>query len=394
MARMSFSYNRKPPLPTDSKYLEPIHQSLTHLFLKNLGYRLLKLWIKSGLYLYYKRIKISGLENVPKNKPVLFLPNHQAALMDVLLIVTNCNRKPFFLTRSDVFRHPKLIKFFTYLQMLPIYRFRDGRESLAKNQAVFDRCARLFQENRAIVLFPEANHSMKRRVRPLSKGFTRILFNALDKRPGQEIHLVPVGLNYVNNTGFPDKVALYYGKSIVVNPLYEAKEIKASVENIKKEVSEGLQDLTTHIADEKNYDRLARKLDGLHPDYLNPSATNALLENLKTAAPHREEGDFKGSTKARDALPDTPRPGILSSFFKWIFVLLNLPIVALWRTCVKPKVWEPEFTSTLRFGFALLVYPFYYLILFAVVTAIGNAWIGATGVVGLFLFNWAYVRFN
>ncbi|HZJ21288.1 MAG TPA: 1-acyl-sn-glycerol-3-phosphate acyltransferase, partial [Pricia sp.] len=74
--------------------------------MKNLGYRLLKLWIKAGLYLYYGKIKISGLENVPRNEPVLFLPNHQGALMDVLLIVTDCHRKPFFLTRSDVFKRP------------------------------------------------------------------------------------------------------------------------------------------------------------------------------------------------------------------------------------------------------------------------------------------------
>ena len=65
-----------------------------------------------------------------------------------------------------------------------------------------------------------------------------------------------------------------------------------------------------------------------------------------------------------------------------------------WRTWVKPKVWEPEFTSTLRFGFALLVYPIYYLTLFAISAAAWNGVIGLTVIVGLFIYNWGYVRWS
>jgi 1-acyl-sn-glycerol-3-phosphate acyltransferase len=361
------------------------------------------------LYLYYGRIKISGLENVPQNKPVLFLPNHQAALMDVLLIVTDCRRKPFFLTRSDVFVNPTLKQFFSYLRMLPIYRIRDGRESLKKNQAVFDRCAQLFRENHAIVLFPEANHNIKRRVRPLSKGFTRILFNALEKNPEQDIHLVPVGLNYVKNDGFPDRVALNYGKSIVVNRLYEPKDLKSSIDRIKKAVSDRLLVLTTHISDEKNYDILSKKLDALQVDYLDPSKTNAVLkslensevkdlkiadgENFRFPRPSRLP-TFDNPTQVRDGSLDSPCPIVPKTLFKWIFILLNLPVIALWQIEIKPRVWEPEFTSTLRFGYGLLVYPICYLILFVVLATVWNGVTALAVVVAFFLFNWIYVKWG
>ena len=91
--------------------------------------------------------------------------------------------------------------------MIPIYRIRDGRESLKNNQAVFDLCSDLLQQKEAILMFPEANHNLKRRVRPLSKGFTRILFNTLLQAPETDIQIVPVGINYKDAVRFPDQVA-------------------------------------------------------------------------------------------------------------------------------------------------------------------------------------------
>ena len=347
--------------------------------MKNIGYNVLKNWIKQGLYLYYGKIKISGLENVPKDAPVLFLGNHQGALLDVLLIGVDCNRKPFFLTRSDVFKKPVLKKFFAYLRMIPIYRIRDGRQALKNNEAVFDQCAELFRNNHAILMFPEANHNIKRRVRPLSKGFIRILINALEQTPDLAIHIVPVGLNYKNNGGFPDKVSLIYGEPIIVNTLDASDNVKGSVNHLKKAVSDKLKTLTTHIEHEENYENIVGHLNDIGVDYLNPFGTNEVLKNLKI---NNKVTTAKSSTNA------------FSILFKSIFHILNFPVVLLWRICVKPKVWEPEFMGTMRFGFSMLIYPIYYLILFIILALVWNTLTTLAVVFGLFLFNWAYARFN
>lgn len=347
--------------------------------MKDIGYSLLRLWIKTGLHLYYGRIKILGLKNIPKNKPVLFLPNHQGALMDVLLIGTDCNRKPYFLARSDVFKGPTLKKFFDFLRMLPIYRIRDGRGSLKKNKAVFDQCAELFRYNNALVMFPEANHNLMRRVRPLSKGFARIIFNALERMPESEIHIVPVGMNYRSNKSFPDKVVIHYGQPIAVKGTCAENGNQYAINSLKDAVSDSLKTLTTHIEDEESYDATIQKLDALHVDYLNPAETNAAIKNGNT---------FQGKKK-RSLFSK-----IFQTFFKGIFTVLNFPIIAVWRSWIKPKVWEPEFTATLRFGFAMVMFPIYYLILFSFIAAIWNAAVGFTVIVGLFLFNWGYVRWN
>ncbi|MGB7395717.1 MAG: lysophospholipid acyltransferase family protein [Pricia sp.] len=352
--------------------------------MKNLAYRLLKLWIKSGLHLYYGRIKISGLENVPKDKPVLFLPNHQGALMDVLLIVTDCRRKPYFLTRSDVFKNPTLERFFTFLQMLPIYRIRDGRDSLGKNQAVFERCTRLFRKNQAIVMFPEGNHNRERRVRPLSKGFTRILFKALNQAPNQEIYVVPVGLNYLKNDGFPDKVTLNYGQSIQVNGLYDPNDKKSSVDRLKGIVSKHLQALTTHVGDGADYGTMIQKLDALEVNYLNPLETNAAIKAIRLRQGNRKE-------PSETSLKSAPIKGVGGVVLKAIFILLNFPVLVLWNLWVKPKVWEPEFTATLRFGFALLFYPIYYVALFVILAVFWSTIPSLFVIIGIFLLNRIYV---
>ncbi|WP_425236264.1 lysophospholipid acyltransferase family protein [Ulvibacterium sp.] len=340
-----------------------------------MGYYLIKAWIKSGLHLYFSKIKVHGLENVPKDKPVLFLANHQSALLDVLLIAVDCNRKPYFLTRADVFKKPLLKKFFGFLQMIPIYRIRDGRESLKNNTEVFDNCANLLGNEKAILMFPEANHNLKRRVRPLSKGFTRILFAALRQNPNLDIRLVPIGLNYQNAEGFPDSAAIYFGKDISVQRFYDASNLISSTHIIKERVSEALKMLTTHIEDEASYDTIIKRLDTERTDYLDPTKVNSKLKNLKPLEiqTHVKRKREKG-------------------FLQIAFYIFNFPIILLWKTMVKPRVWEPEFTATIRFGFALMAYPCYYVFLFVVFMILYAPLTAFIIVLGIFLFNLGYVK--
>jgi len=344
--------------------------------LRNFIYRLLKFWIKTSLHLYYQQIIVNGLEHVPVEKPVLFLPNHQNALLDPLLIAVDCNRKPFFLTRSDVFKSTVFSKLFDLIRMIPIYRIRDGRDSLKHNEAVFDKCAKLLGKNESILMFPEANHNLKRQVRPLSKGFTRILFKALELQPDLDIQLVPVGFNYLNGEDFPDRVSIYFGEGIALKELIIAQDQRTSIENIKQEVSEALQKLTTHIPG-KNYNETLKKLDDLEVDFLDPVGTNNILGNIGS------QSELRKSKSGRSLLGK-----ILSPFF----FILNIPVVLLWKLWLKPKVWEPEFTATLRFALSLVAVPLYYLMLFGVLFFIFDLNTAALSTVCLFVFNWLYVK--
>ena len=347
--------------------------------LKKLGYNLARLWVRISLYSYFGKIRVSGLENVPANKPVLFLPNHQNALLDVLLIGIDCNRSPWFLTRSDVFKNNTLTAIFDFLQMIPIYRIRDGRDSLKNNQAVFNRCSDLLSKGEAVLMFPEANHNLRRRVRPLSKGFTRILFKTLQQQSDIDVQIVPVGLNYREAVAFPDQVAVYFGPPISAKKLYNIDDERGSIEKMKKTVSDQLKLLTTHIEDVSSYDETVLNLENSGIEFLNPNETNVKLKNLGAV-------DIKTAT--------TRKFGLFSQLAKGLFTIINLPLVLVWRSFVKPKVPEPEFMGTFRFAFALFGYPTYYLFLFIVLSIFFSPLMGLASIFGLFLFNWVYVKFS
>ncbi|MCL6265233.1 1-acyl-sn-glycerol-3-phosphate acyltransferase [Flagellimonas myxillae] len=309
--------------------------------MKQLTYQLIKLWIKLGLYCYYRKITPKGTEHIPKDKPVLFLSNHQNALMDVLLIATHVKRKPWFLTRSDVFKGGLVNGLFGFLQMLPIYRIRDGKSNLHKNKLVFDQCGNLFGNKEAILIFPEANHSLKRRVRPLSKGFARIITNALQQNPELDIQLVPIGQNYAYPRQVGDSAAPHFGRPIPVRKFLDSADF---VGDIKLRVFEGLTALTTHIPESMN-DELVQKIGTEGKIYLNPMEVNAMV-------PQNSYSEKLAS-----------RRSVFPRILKSLFYVWNLPFVLLWRVVIKPKVPEPEFEATFRFGFMVFVYPLCYLIL-------------------------------
>jgi 1-acyl-sn-glycerol-3-phosphate acyltransferase len=76
----------------------------------------MRAYLRLGLFFYFKRIDIRNTNTIPKNEAVIFLGNHQNALLDALLIATKNGRFSYFLTRAGVFTKPLVSKFLKSLQ--------------------------------------------------------------------------------------------------------------------------------------------------------------------------------------------------------------------------------------------------------------------------------------
>jgi 1-acyl-sn-glycerol-3-phosphate acyltransferase len=318
------------------------------------------------------------VKQVPVDRPVIFLANHQNALMDPLVIAALTSFRTYFLTRSDIFINPMVNQVFRFLRMLPVYRMRDGRDTLNRNQAIFENCTQLLRQGEYILLFPEANHNIMRRVRPLSKGFTRILFATLDKYEQLDVLLVPVGINYENASGFPDRVAFYFGQPISSREFYNKADPQGSVIKIKEEVSLALKQNTTHIAEGMDYDEVHHYLDCHCVDFLDPHVTNRAIEQY-----NEDSG-----------VPLKKHPGFFSLILRAFFLLINAPSILIWRAFLKPRIQEAEFVSTFRFAYALVVQPIFYVLLWWVVYRLGNASWATIAVICHFLFNMLYVKWG
>jgi 1-acyl-sn-glycerol-3-phosphate acyltransferase len=315
-----------------------------------------------------------GIETVPTDHPVMLLPNHQNALIDPLLYAAFARgRRPYFLTRSDVFKDPVLGWLFAGLRMMPVYRLRDGRETLQRNQAVFEGCAALFARGEHILLFPEANHSLERRVRPLSKGFTRILEQSFGSYPQLDIQVLPVGVNYQEADGFPDRVAFYFGTAFSAREYWSGKELAAAT--LKECVYNALTRLTVHIPPGEDAATWETYLGRNEVDFLDPKGINAFISG--------------GATPKL-----APKHGAGPALRLWdlVFKLLNAPVLTPWRWIAANKVPEPEFASTFRFLYCLLAFPLYYGMLWLTGAFLGSPIGGAVLVLALFLHNLVYVK--
>ena len=229
-----------------------------------------KFWVKLAIKLFYRRIEIHGYDDYPSDGPVLLAPNHQNAFMDALIPAVFAPRPIHFLVRADVFKSRFARAFFNSLNMMPVYRQRDGMSNLAKNEEVFEDCFKILRSNGTLLIFPEAGHLGVRRLRPLSKGFTRIVFGALEEHEGLDIQIVPLGLNYSNYTDSQSRLIINFGKPIAVRnytKLYGENPARA-MSQLRSEVQERLEAEIIHIPDEDAARAFDIELDRLWPFYL------------------------------------------------------------------------------------------------------------------------------
>ena len=309
--------------------------------LKNLWLHTVRAYISIGMFFYFKRIEVFDVHNVPKDKPVLFLGNHQNALLDPLLIAVKCGRFSYFLTRASVFKKELIRKLLMSLQMLPVYRVRDGWNNITNNTTIFNTCTELLNKNQAIVMFPEGNHNLARRVRPLSKGFTRIVFDSIEKHPNLDLQIVPVGLNFVNAPRFADSAALYFGEPIDAQSFVQ-KNRHVAVASLKKKIKTELSQLTTDIPLDK-YEEIIALLDLKKVNYLRPKEINACIKS----------GSLPCDLSRKD------KNKLLKKCLKLLMIISVILPYVIWKFLIESKIEEAEFIATFRFAVAITLVPFY-----------------------------------
>ena len=286
-----------------------------------------------------KKIIVNGKENIPKKGAILFMANHPNGLIDPLIITTNNPRTNYFLTRAASFKKPLVRWFLNSLNLIPIYRIRDGVNQLNKNKEVFERCFNLLDNQKALMIFPEGSHDKRRTVRSLSKGFSRIVFGAIERNPKLQIQIIPVGITYQDSSSYPFKVSLNYGTPILANDFYKSNLNHSYIKEIKDVITDQLKTLSVHIPLTEEYGKLIEKLSSANIDFTKVDEVNSMIQSNIIIKRDR-----------RINLVKFLKPiVILNSFIPWLF----------WKY-VKNKVTDFEFISTFKFGVgSLTVIPFF-----------------------------------
>ncbi len=359
--------------------------------------------VKFGLHLFYRRIIIEGKENLPKNSPILFVPNHQNSFMDALLVVTHVKPFIYFLTRAQAFNPPLMGKFLRSLNMLPVYRVRDGFSSVNKNKAIFEECIGYMKRNDAILIFAEANHDLKRRIRPLSKGFTRIAFDAeVHENWNMGLQVVPVGLNYTSHRNSRNDVRIVFGEAIEIKEfegIYKENEREAA-DQLKAKVAEGMKKTVMHVPNPEHYPVHQILWEELEPDaskFNNPKVVNEHISKARGILSEKEIALGKQLYEKGEEHGISPGKLFIKKNFNWVMILffpfylfsfLNnmLPYLPI-RNMIRNKIKDHTFDASIKFVLALVLFPFFWTIISLTLWFLGVPGEYVLGYFGLSLFT-------
>ena len=224
-------------------------------FLYKIGYAI----VISGIRSYFKNHQYIGQNKIPKNAGIIYAVNHQNAFLDPIVIAGRTKEPTHFLTRADIFKKPQVAKLLSKFYMLPIYRQRDGVNTIKMNEKTFNQCFDLLSKNGNLIIFPEGNHNYKKSLRPFKKGIARIALGAAEKY-GYKIPLfiIPLGIDYGNHFSMNGDLLLNAGEPIDISDYFEnyIKEPAETINKLSAYVFEQLKSLMISIDDLDNYDSI------------------------------------------------------------------------------------------------------------------------------------------
>ena len=164
--------------------------------------------------LFYRRVEVAGLDNVPDRGPVLLVANHFNGLVDPMLVLRVVERPVVFVAKSTLWRIPVLKTVLDLLGCVPVVRRgEEGREISSRgeerNRESFEKLAAVLERDGAILIFPEGRSHSEPRLSELHTGAARILL--LSRRSPV---VVPLGLWFTKKEEFRSEVLVKIGAPV------------------------------------------------------------------------------------------------------------------------------------------------------------------------------------
>jgi glycerol-3-phosphate O-acyltransferase / dihydroxyacetone phosphate acyltransferase len=182
-----------------------------------LVYRILQWLLRLATRVFFRRIEIVGLGNLPRGA-VLFCGNHPNSLIDPILITAHCGRIVHFAAKDTLFEQPLVAFLLRRMGAVPVRRRMDHAAATGlDNDAAFAALHQVLLDGRAVGIFPEGISHLDSQLAPLKTGAARIALAVLRKAPDHRIHLVPTGLVYITRHRFRSSVLIQFGAPVAVD---------------------------------------------------------------------------------------------------------------------------------------------------------------------------------
>jgi 1-acyl-sn-glycerol-3-phosphate acyltransferase len=173
----------------------------------------LKVWVRLALPFFARQIVIEGKEQLACKGPLVLAVNHPNSFLDAILLGAFMHHPVYYLARGDVFRKKWVRRLLTKMNMLPVYRIRDGKDKLSLNEQTFERSREVLAADGILLVFVEGfcEHQTTLQL-PLKKGAPRVIDACW--RQGVPVDILPVWLRYDSFTGHPKHISMHLGELI------------------------------------------------------------------------------------------------------------------------------------------------------------------------------------
>lgn len=326
---------------------------------------------------FVRKVHFDGLENFPKDKPVLLAGNHPNSFLDGVVYQHMSGRKIYTLTRGDVFLKPIANYFLRSMCLRPIFRATDANSMVARkgNSQTMDELYDLFTKNKTILIFSEGSSYPEKAVRRLRKGTGHIAIDMV-KRSGYnlDLHVVPTALNYSRFGSLMQTIHVSFEKPILV------KEYKEAIEENEKKVAEQFtnqlqKSLENNVVITKG--DYSEEKEFLHEVIINENYRPFTFKSYgtwKLSIAKLNSIDEHVASKVRDYKQSILNEGVddanvggrsfdaISVFIALFTLGVSLPVYAIWwliwkfsMTLIDKKIKNIIFHDSLKVGLAMVL---------------------------------------
>jgi 1-acyl-sn-glycerol-3-phosphate acyltransferase len=183
---------------------------------------LLKILVRFALRIFCPSIVVKNAELMNTRGPVLLVVNHPNSFLDAVIIGALYPRNINYLARGDVFRNPVFGFLLRQLNMLPVFRQREGKEHLHLNSNTFQKAVECLRNDGIVLIFIEGICLNTHELQPFKKGASRILESAHAEGIFPIIQIA--GIGYSSFTTFGKGIHLAFENMSWPTPIVEATD--------------------------------------------------------------------------------------------------------------------------------------------------------------------------
>jgi 1-acyl-sn-glycerol-3-phosphate acyltransferase len=204
---------------------------------------------------FYRRVYYINGKNIPKKgTAVIFVSNHSNGLMDPILVSATQPRPVYFWVAAGEIPGNIVGKIMSVLHSIPIYRAKEGRDNMHKNQETF-RITKdyLYTGWSSMWIAPEGRCNVQKRLEPIKKGTARLAFDMMEEKNWTlDLQILPTGVNYTDHLKFRSEVYIQLGMPLKVihyqQQYLENKEI--AIAQLTQDLELGIREQMVYIEEQ------------------------------------------------------------------------------------------------------------------------------------------------